>query len=379
MTLSFGARLIFTFEGFRYEVYDIQVDHRDYDKLLLAWRQPANGGPRTQVVLKPVQVPPDHDRRERAWEEVQLATHLQHPGIAKVHGFAFHDNASYVVMEHLRGCYLLTAMDFTLLVGRTISPAFAAFVVAEVANALDHAHGRTGPEEHPLHIVHRAVGPMRIRLGFDGRVKLTNFGAAYSELRDRLQTPPGLLRGDPTYCAPEILRAAMETTRGRADPLIGGEIDGRADVFSLGLVLLEMLLAEYPLDPTDAPVQGAPQGFASHLRAERSTGLSLDVLIYRLLRFNPRNAEGRLEMAPAPLRSIVQCALQPNSSERYTAATMRDELRAYLGSLKRPFGAEEMAEELKVIFEAVARVKRLTANPIERTALSPNEEGAWTQ
>jgi serine/threonine-protein kinase len=55
---------------------------------------------------------------------------------------------------------------------------------------------------------------------------------------------------------------------------------------------------------------------------------------------------------------------------------MRDELRAYLGGIEQPFGAVEMAAELKAVFEAAARVKRLTANPIERTALTPDEEGS---
>jgi serine/threonine-protein kinase len=379
MTGSSGPRLTFNFEGFRYEVFRTQVEHRDYDTLLLAWRQPLGGGARSQVILKPMQLPSDYDRSERAWEEVQLATHLQHPGIAKVYGFATHADVPHVVTEHMRGCYLLTAMDFALLVGRTLSPPFAAYVAAEVADALAYSHARGDSTGQPLHIIHRAVGPMRIRLGFDGRIKLVNFGAAYSELRDRLQTPPGLLRGDPAYCAPEILRAAMEATGNRADPLIAGAIDGRADVFSLGLVLLEMLLAEYPLDPSDAPVQVAPKGLAYPVRAERSTQLSLDVLAYRLLRFDPGGAERRLEFAPGPLRSIVRRALQLEPADRCSATTMRDELRAYLGGLEQPFGAVEMAAELKAVFEAAAKVKRLTANPIERTALTPDAEGSQVQ
>jgi serine/threonine-protein kinase len=375
MADSSGPRLRFECDGFRYEVYDTQVAFRDYDTLFLAWRQPAKGGPRSQVILKSMRLPSDYERSERTWEEVQLAAHLQHPGIAKVYGFAVHADVPYVVTEHMRGCYLLTAMDFALLVGRTLSPAFAAYVSAEVADALEHAHRRRDSTGQPLHIIHRAVGPMRIRLGFDGRVKLVNFGAAYSELRDRLKTPPGLLRGDPAYCAPEILRAVMESTGSRADPLIAGAIDGRADVFSLGLVLLEMLVAEYPLDPSDAPVASAPKGFAYPVRAERSTGLSLDVLAYRLLRFNPSDAERLLEMAPAALRPIARRALQPEPADRYSAGAMRDELRSYLSSLERPFGEVELAAELKAILEAAAKVKRLIANPIERTALSPDEQG----
>jgi len=375
MTDSSGGRLRFNFEGFKYEVFSTQVDHRDYDKLLLAWREPLSGGNRAQVVLKPVQVPSDRERSDRAWEEVLLATHLQHSGIAKVYGYAFHDDVAYVVMEHLKGCYLLTAMDFTLLVGHRISNSFAAYVSAEVANALDHAHRGMSGEGRPMHIIHRAVGPMRIRLGFDGRVKLTNFGAAYSELRDRLATPPGLLRGDPAYCAPEILRAVMESTGHRADPLIVGKVDGKADVFSLGLVLLEMLLAEYPLDPTDTPVQDVPSGFTFGVRAERTTQLSLDLLAYRLLRFEPEDADRLLEMAPPPLRLIIRRALQPDPRERYSAAEMRDELLAYLRSLARPYGAGEMATELRLVWAAAEKIKRLTANPIERTALTPDEEG----
>ncbi|HLL46939.1 MAG TPA: hypothetical protein VK399_09510 [Longimicrobiaceae bacterium] len=145
-------------------------------------------------------------------------------------------------------------------------------------------------------------------------------------------------------------------------------------MFSLGLVLLEMLLAEYPLDPTDAPVEGAPVGFSFPVRAERTAQLSLDVLAYRLLRFHPSEAERRLEFAPAPLRSIVRRALQPDPRERFSAAEMREELLVYLGTVEPPVLADEIAAELKAIFKAAARVKRLTANPIERTALMPDED-----
>lgn len=368
-----GPRLRFDFEGFTYEVYGTQVAHRDFDTLHLAWREPVNRGARSQVVLKLMNVPGDYEQSERAWEEVQLATHLRYAGIATVYGLAVHGDSTYVVTEHMRGMYLLTTMDFALLAGFGLSPRFAAYVAAEVADALAHAHAQCDNTDKSLNIVHRAVSPMRIRLGFDGRVKLTNFGAAYSELRYRLATPPGLLRGDPAYCAPEILRAVMEATGRRGDPLIGGVIDGAADVFSLGLVLLEMLLAEYPLDPSDVPVQPAPKGFASRLRTERSTGLSLDTLAYRMLRFRPEDAASRLEAAPEALRSIVLRALQPDPAARYTAAAMRDELRAYLR--EQPYGPGEMGVELRLIRDAAAKLRRLIANPIERTALSPDEQG----
>ena len=373
-----SPRFAFSSGNCRYEVYRTLVAHRDYDTLLLAWRQPQDGSARTQVVVKPLQMSFGRERRARALEEVELAKHLQHPNIAAVHGFAVHDEVPYIVMEHMRGCYLLTVMDYALLVGRKLSPPFAAYVAAEVANALDYAHRRNDEEGRPLNIIHRAVGPLRIRLGFNGRVKLANFGAAYSELRERLRTPPGLLRGDPAYLAPEILRAVAESDASQADPLKAKGIDGRADIFSLGLVLLEMLMAEYPLDPLEALPPAAPSVFPPSIQAERTTAIRLEVLANRLLRFHPSDVESAAEKLPAPLWPILLRALQPDPAARYkSAAEMRDKLRAYLTSLQRPFGAEEIAAELKSILEAATRLKRLaTTNTIERGVLPMAAEDA---
>ena len=367
---------VFTCDGYRYEIYGTQVQHQDYDTLLLAWRQTLATGARSPVIMKPFPAPQCGEWRERGWEEVQIATHLEHANIAKVYGIALSpDKTFYVVMESMPGMYLLTALDLALLLGRRFSPAFAAYVTAMVADGLCYAHGRNDRDGEPLHIIHRAVGPMRIRLGFNGRVKLTNFGAAYSELRDRLQTPPGVLRGDAAYTAPEIWRAVMASPGPRFDPLISGVIDGRADVFSLGLVLLEMLLAEYPLDPTDAPAASKPLPLAAKVQTERPSWIAPSILAERILRFNADEVEQRSEPLPKGLRETVRCALHSEPSERLDASMMRDELLAYLASRDRPFGAEEVAQELKSIFDAAKNAKRLLANPIERTALSSREDG----
>lgn len=373
------SRQVFTSQDYRFEVYDTQVSHPDYGTLLLAWRQALRGGRRSRVILKRLSQTSDRERRERAWEEVQLATHLTHSNIAKVDGLASQGEDDFVVMEYTRGIYLVTAMDYALLAKCKLSPAFVAYVVAEVADALDYAHGRKDNSGNPLHIIHRAVSPIRIRLGFDGRVKLTNFGAAYSDLRDRMPTPPGLLRGDPAYCAPEVLRAAMKPTPYRADPLLSGSIDGRADVFSLGLILLEMLVAEYPLDPTDQAMAKAPSGFAQQLRTEQSSWIDLSSLAFRLLRFAPADAERLSATVPEPLRVIICRALHPEPSQRCWAAELRDELRAYLGGLGRPFNLHSMTEEITRVWDEIARMERIAANPLERTAFKPEGMGALEQ
>jgi serine/threonine-protein kinase len=358
------ARLVFDSGGFRYETYRPLVKHRDHDTLMVVWRQPVGGGPRAQVLLKPLDAPHGCDRHARAREEVHLATFLRHPNIAEVYGLAEHEGVDYVVSEHMRGCFLLTVMDAAMLAERKLSPAFAASVAADVADALDRAHGSEDDMGQPLHIIHRAVSPLRIRLGFTGRVKLTNFGAAYSDLRQRLSTPPGILRGDPAYISPEILHAAMASRASPADPLTAKGIDGRADLFSLGLVLLEMLTAEYPLDPLEALAPRLPSCFPPHIVSERPTWMRLEVLANRVLRFGPAEVERAASELPMRLQALLLRALQPNPAERFaSAADLRDQLRLFLLGLKETHGPLERASELKAILQEASR--RWPSSPLE--------------
>lgn len=369
---------VFACDGYRYEIYETQVQHVDFDTLYLAWRHTVATGARSPVVMKPFLVSVDGTSRERGWEEVQVATYLTHPNITKVHGIAntpgqASEREFYVVMESMPGLYLMTALDVALLLGRRFSPAFCAYIAAMVATALDYAHRRKDNQGHELHIIHRAVSPMSVRLGFDGRVKLGNFGAAYSQLRDRLPTPPGLLRGDAAYTAPEVWRALLASPGLRFDSVGLGRVDGRADVFSLGFGLLEMLLGEYPLDPTDGAARDRRSAPTAMIKTARPTWIDPGILAERTLRFDADAVVHRSEDVPKGLRNILRRALCPDPSERIDAGTMRDELLGFLKSLERPFGEVEMARELKDVFEAGKLASRLLANPIERTALSIRE------
>lgn len=358
------ARLVFDSGGFRYELYRTLVKHRDYDTLLVVWRQAVGGGPRAQVLLKPLDAPHERDRHARAREEVNLAMFLRHPNIAEVYGLATREGVDYVVSEHMRGCFLLTVMDAAMIAGRKLSSAFAVSVAADVADALDYAHGREDDTGQKLHIIHRAVGPLRIRLGFNGRVKLTNFGSAYSELRHRLPTPLGVLRGDPAYIAPEVLRAAVASrdkllrsvVEPSTDPLTAKGIDGRADVFSLGLVLLEMLTGEYPLDPLATLAPRLPSRFPPNIVSERPTWISLEVLANRVLRFGPAEVERAASELPTRLQAILTRALQPNPAERFESASeMRNQLRLFLLNLTEPYTVIERASELKAVLQEASR------------------------
>ncbi|OJH33940.1 serine/threonine protein kinase [Cystobacter ferrugineus] len=359
---------------FRYEIVRPLVVHPDYDTLLLATREPLQKGPVKLIVLKPVVMDFGREARHRALEEVSLSKALRHPNIATVYGYVVQDELPYIVMEHLRGCFLLTLMDAAWLVRRKLSPDFAAYVASEVAEALDYAHRCEDEDGRPLKLVHRAVGPMRIRLGEKGRVKLTNFGAAYSELLGRLPTRRGLLRGDPAYIAPEILRGFVSPDSRQRDPLTPRKLDGRADIFSLGLVLLEMLLSHYPLDPPDSLWEDIEERLPSEVRTEHSTLLPLETLANRVLHFGPDEVSHATRELPEALRKIVARALRPEPAERYASADdLRYDLRDFLHSRPGgPFGAKEAEAEMSDILKEASDLRKLAAHPDVEQGVLPS-------
>jgi serine/threonine-protein kinase len=101
-------------------------------------------------------------------------------------------------------------------------------VAHEVAEALHYAHRERDPRGRPLRLVHRDVSPANVLLGFDGAVRLIDFGIAQAAISSR--APDAVLRGKFGYMSPEQVR--------------GLPVDRRADVFSLGVVLHEMLTGE---------------------------------------------------------------------------------------------------------------------------------------
>ncbi|OJT21121.1 hypothetical protein BO221_30100 [Archangium sp. Cb G35] len=366
--------LDFEADKYRYSIQRPLVSHPDYDTLLIASRQSTEGGDLKRVILKPILLGHGHELRTRAVEEVHLSSFLRHPNIASVLGSAFNDEMAYVVMDMDPGRFLLSIMDTAISVQRKLSHGFAAYVAAEVADALDHAHRAVDDEGRALHLVHRAVGPMSIRLGHNGRVQLTNLGAAWSELMGRIRTPPQMLRGDPAYTAPEILRGFEKPEAGQRDPLTPLALDGRADIFSLGLVLLEMLLARYPLDPPDTLWLDIELRFPPEVRGERpSSLLPLETLANRLLHFGPEEVQHATRELPEPLRRIVTRALRPEPAERYaTAGQMRDELRDFLQATGQPpYGAKQAKAEVKRLFALASAPAELPAYSIVEMGVLP--------
>ncbi|MBX3245643.1 MAG: serine/threonine protein kinase [Myxococcales bacterium] len=209
-------------------------------EIFLARADMAHGAWRL-VVLKRIlaHVADDPEHVSAFVQEARLSLRLQHPNICTVYEVGEDRGRTFLVMEYVDGVRLSDLVDLT---GALPAP-LAARIVADVAAALEHAHGLVGEDGEPLGIVHRDVTPDNIMLGFDGRVKLLDFGIAKARTQSRL-TQAGVLKGKVAYMSPEQYR--------------GEALDGRSDVFALGACFYEALTGKSAFDRgTDAQTVAA--------------------------------------------------------------------------------------------------------------------------
>jgi hypothetical protein len=160
--------------------------------------------------------------------EARLSARMRHPNIVRVFTHGDYEGERFLAMEYLHGRDLGSVMQVLARSAPPI-PAFGAFVAREACRALVFVHAlRDADSDTPLNLVHRDVSLSNIMLCFDGSVKLLDFGVAKALADERAQrTQAGVLKGKWAYLAPEQVE--------------GGKIDQRADIFSLGIVLHEML------------------------------------------------------------------------------------------------------------------------------------------
>ena len=176
------------------------------------------------VALKTLRVDLDADHvdefRERFVREARAAGRLNHPGIVTVHdvGEDPETGLMYIAMEHVEG----RDLKQILATGHIFRPSEAARIAADVAVALDYAHS--------LGVVHRDVKPANIILTADGTPKITDFGIARLETSNL--TVDGQFIGTPNFMSPE--------------QITGKGVDGRSDLFSLGVVLFTLLTGQRP-------------------------------------------------------------------------------------------------------------------------------------
>ncbi len=162
-------------------------------------------------------------------DEAKICARLVHPNIVQVFDFAPQDGGYYIVMEPVEGFDMGWLLRRRLESRREVPPpAFVAEIGRQACRGLDFAHTLTGPDGKPLGIVHRDVTPPNIMVSWNGTVKVVDFGIARAVAALRASvTDAGMVKGKMSYVAPELLD--------------GKTADARSDVFSLGVVLHELL------------------------------------------------------------------------------------------------------------------------------------------
>ena len=161
-------------------------------------------------------------------DEARICAGLSHPNIVQVVDFGESDGEVFMALEYVDGVSLARLLRAVAAARRRFPVPVALFIAHEVLRALDFAHSAYDEQGRSLGIVHRDVSPGNVLIGRAGEVKLGDFGILLSAFVDR-RTYPGELKGKVGYMSPE--------------QAMGGAVDRRSDLFALGIVLAEMLLA----------------------------------------------------------------------------------------------------------------------------------------
>ena len=162
-------------------------------------------------------------------DEARLASQLQHPNIAQVYDIGKLGDSYFFTMEYVHGETVRTLLQRTHGLRRQIPLSAVLAIIAGSAAGLHHAHERKGYDGKPLGIVHRDVSPSNLMVSYEGTVKVVDFGVAKAEHRSAV-TQAGTVKGKIAYMSPEQCK--------------GGDVDRRSDLFSLGILMWEMLTTE---------------------------------------------------------------------------------------------------------------------------------------
>ena len=226
------------------------------------------------VAIKTINMGMDKDGAEmyekRFYQEARAAGGLNHPNIVTVYDIGKTENACYMAMEYIEGPELRTL----LLPGKPLPVAKALSIAAQVAEGLAYAHERG--------VVHRDIKPANIMVPESGPVKITDFGIARMR-SSNVQTQTGMMMGSPKYMSPE--------------QVIGKRADHRCDIFSLGVILYEMLTGAAPF-----------------------TGESVNAVMYQIVNFVPPAPSAINPAAPGALDMIVGRMLAKALEERFQSA-----------------------------------------------------------
>lgn len=234
----------------------------------------------------------DERARDLFLTEADLSLLLRHPNLIRSYDAGEVEGRAYIVMELLEGGTVAGLVEALRRGGTRLPDDLATLIVSEALAGLDALHEATGETGRPLGIVHRDVTPQNIFLGDDGRVVLGDYGVVHIEAHgssDGYEVP-----GKLPYLCPEALA--------------GEPVDRRADIFSAGVILYELLVGQLPfLGATD----------------DDTMDLIVDARLTKPTRIRPD--------LPSELEAVILRALTRRPKDRFqTAADFRDALEPFV-------------------------------------------------
>lgn len=233
----------------------------------------------------------DTDFIKRFHREAQAAAQLNHPSIVQIYSIGQEEDIHYFAMEYVKG---RTLADITKEKG-TLPPVEATAVTRQVAEALGEAH-KAG-------LVHRDIKPGNIMLDDTGRAKVADFGIAYvTEAKTKL-TQSGSIIGTPEYLSPEQCE--------------GKTVDGRSDIYSLGVTLYEVLTGKPPYE------------------ADTAVSMLMKIIKGDFLPIGESNPD-----VPKPIRDLVEKMMQTDPQNRYANT---DELLKAIRAAEKAIALPETA------------------------------------
>jgi serine/threonine protein kinase len=245
-------------------------------------------------------------------DEAKISARLVHPNIVQVFDFAPEEGGYYIVMEPVDG------FDMGWLLRRRLEsrqevppPAFVAEIGRQACRGLDFAHTLTSADGKPLGIVHRDVTPPNIMVTWTGTVKVVDFGIARAvEALRRSVTDAGMVKGKMSYVAPELLD--------------GKTADARSDVFSLGVVMHELLSGrQLFVGENDLDTLRLVKEMEIPPPSARNPGVkrALDAIVMRALERDPERRFGSAGEMGDALETVV---LRERYSTRALARKVRE-------------------------------------------------------
>lgn len=247
-------------------------------------------------------------------DEARLTVQLRHPNVVQNYELGQFQSSYYIVMEFIAGKDLLSLQKHVRKEKTTVDIDMACHIMREIARGLDYVHQKTDVNGRPLGIIHRDISPQNILVGWDGKVKVIDFGIAKAASQST-HTQAGVLKGKYGYMSPEQVR--------------GKDIDRRSDIFSMGTLFWELLTNR--------------RLFKASNQYEVLTLIG-DPVIHPPSAVNPA-------ISPE-VDAIAMRALAPEREDRYqSAGEFARDLHGYLKNQKPPYHRSQLTTWLRRAFQ----------------------------